>query len=89
MHVERIPDLTRLNRPLLVVGSLVQAVTYFGIGGMGTRPNPGDGTKIAITALFTLYYLGFVTGWAPIYHIITSEVPNSRTSTSHQLWSFH
>lgn len=32
-----------------------------------------------MTALFTVYYLGFVFGWAPIYHILTSEIPSSRT----------
>ncbi|KIW10501.1 hypothetical protein PV08_11465 [Exophiala spinifera] len=62
----------------LIIGSTVQCTTYFAIGGLGTVSNPGDGTKIAITALFTVYFLGFVFGWGPIYHILTSEIPSSR-----------
>ncbi|KAJ9638738.1 hypothetical protein H2204_004214 [Knufia peltigerae] len=62
----------------LIIGSTVQTTTYFAIGGLGTISNPGDGTKIAMTALFTVYYQGFVFGWAPIYHILTSEIPSSR-----------
>lgn len=70
-------DLTS-NRPLLVVGSLLQTVSYFAIAGMHTNSSSSASTKIATTALFTLYYVGFVIGWAPVYHIITSEIPNSR-----------
>lgn len=55
----------------------MQAASYFVIGGLGTEANPGKGAKVAITAMFTLFYLGFVFGWGPIYHIISAEVPSS------------
>ncbi|EXJ60157.1 hypothetical protein A1O7_04309 [Cladophialophora yegresii CBS 114405] len=66
------------RRPNLIIGSAIQSASYFAIGGLGTRSDPGKGTKIGITALFTVFYLAFVFGWAPIYHILTSEIPSSR-----------
>ncbi|KAJ9607528.1 hypothetical protein H2200_007606 [Cladophialophora chaetospira] len=66
------------RKPLLIIGSAVQSVTYFVIGGLGTISDPGKGAKIGITAMFTVYFLGFVFGWAPIYHILSSEIPSSR-----------
>lgn len=62
----------------MIIGSVVQSTTYFAIGGLGTISDPGKGAKIGITALFTVYFLGFVFGWAPIYHILASEIPSSR-----------
>lgn len=50
----------------------------FTMGGLGTISEPSKGVKIGITAMFSLNYYGFVFGWAPIYHIISAEIPNSR-----------
>ncbi len=52
----------------------------FAVGGLGTVSNPQEGVKTGITAMLTLFYLAFTWSWAPIYHIIGSEVPNSRKS---------
>lgn len=62
----------------MIIGSFTQMATYFVIGGLGTISDPSKGVKIGITAMFTIYFLGFVFGWAPIYHIISSEIPTSR-----------
>lgn len=65
-------------RPLLLIGSAVQSITMFVMGGLGTLDAPSKGIKIGITAMLSLNYYGFVFGWAPIYHIISGEIPNSR-----------
>jgi hypothetical protein len=48
------------------------------MGVIGTINEPSKEVKIAITAMLSLNYYGFVFGWAPIYHIISGEIPNSR-----------
>ncbi|KEF60542.1 uncharacterized protein A1O9_02103 [Exophiala aquamarina CBS 119918] len=66
------------RKPLLIIGSFVQTATMFIMGGLGTISEPSKGIKIGITAMLSLNYFGFVFGWAPIYHIISAEIPNSR-----------
>lgn len=50
----------------------------FVMGSLGTISEPNKGIKIGITAMLSLNYYAFVFGWAPIYHIISAEIPNSR-----------
>ncbi|OAP57385.1 hypothetical protein AYL99_08123 [Fonsecaea erecta] len=66
------------RKPPLIIGSIIQTTTFLAVGGLGTISDPSKGVKIGLTALFTVFYLGFVFGWGPIYHIISSEIPTSR-----------
>ncbi|OAL33785.1 hypothetical protein AYO20_06961 [Fonsecaea nubica] len=69
----------RIGRnPPLIIGSIIQTTTFLAIGGLGTISDPSKNVKVGLTALFTVYYLGFVFGWGPIYHILSSEIPTSR-----------
>ena len=48
------------------------------MGGLGTIAAPDRPVLVGISAMLTIFYSGFSFGWAPAYHIITSEIPNSR-----------
>jgi SP family sugar:H+ symporter-like MFS transporter len=52
------------------------------MGGLGTISSPRHSVLVGISAMLTIYYAGFSFGWAPAYHIITSEIPTSRTYRS-------
>ncbi|KIX03630.1 uncharacterized protein Z518_07183 [Rhinocladiella mackenziei CBS 650.93] len=66
------------RRPPLIAGSVLQSGSMLAMGGLGTNSTLTDSQAVGITALLTIFYGGFCLGWAPIYHILTAEIPNSR-----------
>ncbi|RVX65996.1 hypothetical protein B0A52_09922 [Exophiala mesophila] len=66
------------RRFILLTGSIVQASSFLTMGGLGTIAAPDRPVLVGISAMLTIFYSGFSFGWAPAYHIITSEIPNSR-----------
>lgn len=70
-------ELTVLVRPLLLFGGAVQAVSLLTMAGLGSKSH-SDTYKTGIIAMLTIFGFGFASGWAPVSHIITAEVPSSR-----------
>lgn len=70
--------LIHFYRPLLLIGSFLQASSMLVMGGLGTIPILTNPLKIAISSMLTVFYGGFCFGWAPIYHVLTAEIPTSR-----------
>jgi MFS transporter, SP family, sugar:H+ symporter len=67
------------RRPLLLTGCFMQAGAMLVIGGFGTMGQPlSYGYRAGLSAMVTIFYSGFCFGWATIYHVLTSEIPNSR-----------
>jgi MFS transporter, SP family, sugar:H+ symporter len=66
------------RRPILLTGSFLQAASMLIIGGFATMTVIPISYRAGMSAMLTIFYGGFCFGWAPIYHIITSEIPNSR-----------
>ena len=66
------------RRPILMTGSFLQLSAMFVIGGFGTIAVLSYPYRAGMSAMLTIFYGGFCFGWAPIYHIITSEIPNTR-----------
>lgn len=50
------------------------------MGGLGTVAVLSHSYKVGISAMLTVSYGSFCFGWAPIYHILTGEIPSSRES---------
>ncbi|CAI4220206.1 unnamed protein product [Parascedosporium putredinis] len=48
------------------------------MGGLGTTDEPSKSAKIGITALTTVFAVGFNFGLGPVSHVITAELPSSR-----------
>jgi hypothetical protein len=48
------------------------------MGGLGTTIDPSLAIRQAITAMVTLFGVGFQLGWAPLSHVIAAEIPTSR-----------
>ena len=66
------------RRPVLLTGSFLQSSSMLVIGGFGTIAVLSQSYRAGLSAMLTIFYGGFCFGWAPIYHILTSEIPNSR-----------
>ena len=48
------------------------------MGGLGTVSDPSMGIKNAITAMVTIFGVGFQLGWAPLSHVVAAEIPTTR-----------
>ena len=48
------------------------------MGGLGTALAPTLDVRKAITAMTTVFGVGFCLGWAPLSHVITAELPTNR-----------
>lgn len=66
------------RRPVLLTGSFMQSASMFVIGGLGTIAVMPHSYRVGLSAMLTVFYSGFCLGWASIYHVLTSEIPNSR-----------
>jgi MFS transporter, SP family, sugar:H+ symporter len=66
------------RRPILLTGSFLQAASMLIVGGFATMTVIPTSYRAGMSAMLTIFYGGFCFGWAPIYHILTSEIPNSR-----------
>lgn len=66
------------RRYVLLTGTFLQFSSMFVIGGFGTMTILTQSYRAGLSAMLTIFYAGFCFGWACIYHILASEIPNSR-----------
>jgi hypothetical protein len=64
---------------MLISGALLQGSSLLVMAGIGSQAVLSHSTRVGISALFTISYVGWCVGWGPISHIITSEIPTTRT----------
>lgn len=62
----------------MLAGAVVQTGALFAMGGLGTPRTPTQPEKKGITAMVTVFGLGYYFGWAPLSHVISAEVPTTR-----------
>lgn len=67
-----------LNRPLLIFSGAVQALSLYGMAGLGTLAVITDEMKTGVVALLCLFNFGFCAGWAPLSHTLSAEIPTAR-----------
>lgn len=69
----------RLGRkPLMLAGAVVQVGALMTMGGLGTVSNPSKAIASGITAMVTVFGVGFQLGWAPLSHVVAAEIPTNR-----------
>lgn len=66
------------RRPLLMLGSVLQVVWLFVMGGVGTVASPTTAQKQAIVAATALSSASLCFSWDPINYIVTTELPATR-----------
>ena len=66
------------RRPLLMIGSFLQVVWLFTMGGVGLIPEPSYAQKQVIVAATALSSASLCFSWDPLNYIVTTEVPASR-----------
>lgn len=66
------------RRYVLLTGTFLQFSSMFVIGAFGTKAALSQSYRAGLSAMLTIFYSGFCFGWACIYHILASEIPNSR-----------
>lgn len=64
--------------PLIFCGGLIQAMAHFTMGGLWTPKNMTNEMKAGVVAVMFVFDIGFFSGWAPVSHIISAEIPTSR-----------
>jgi SP family sugar:H+ symporter-like MFS transporter len=64
--------------PLMIAGAFLQCAALMTMGGLGTVTDPSLAIKAGITAMVTVFGAGFQLGWAPLSHVVASEVPTTR-----------
>lgn len=62
----------------MIMGAAIQMFALYIMGGLGTRENPSFPVRQAITAMVSLFGIGFTLGWAPLSHVVTAEIPTTR-----------
>lgn len=64
---------------MLFMGGFIQIASLFVMGGLGASSDkPPRPYKIGIISMLTIFGFGFASGWAPVSHILTAEVPSTR-----------
>ena len=66
------------RRPLLMIGSFLQVIWLFTMGGIGTISSPSLAQKHVIVGATALSSVSLCFSWDPINYIITTELPASR-----------
>lgn len=62
----------------MVAGAVVQTASLFTMAGLGTQSHPSLAIKTGITAMVTIFGVGFQLGWAPLSHVVAAEIPTTR-----------
>lgn len=62
----------------MTIGTVIQCIGLFMMGGLGTTTNPSPAINKAIVSTVTIFGVGFALGWAPLSHVVAAEIPNSR-----------
>ncbi|OQV11257.1 hypothetical protein CLAIMM_15118, partial [Cladophialophora immunda] len=65
------------RRVMLIGGALLQGSSLMVMAGIGSPATLSHSTRVGISALFTISYVGWCLGWGPISHIITAEIPTT------------
>lgn len=61
------------------MGGFIQIASLFVMGGLGaSSDSPPKPYKVGIISMLTVFGFGFASGWAPVSHILTAEVPSTR-----------
>ncbi|ROW08386.1 hypothetical protein VMCG_03098 [Cytospora schulzeri] len=68
--------------PLMFAGATIQTCGLFTMGALGTVSNPSMAVKEGITAMVTVFAVGFQLGWAPLSHVVAAEIPTTRLRDS-------
>ncbi|KAJ2984954.1 hypothetical protein NUW58_g5795 [Xylaria curta] len=67
------------RRNMIFFGSFFQLGSLFSMGGLGaSSANPPKSYKLGIVATLSVFSFGFSSGWAPVSHILTAEIPSNR-----------
>jgi hypothetical protein len=66
------------RRPLLMIGSFLQAIWLFTMGSTGTLESPSLAQKRVIVGATALSSASLCFSWDPVNYIITTELPASR-----------
>ncbi|OBT71175.1 hypothetical protein VF21_10093 [Pseudogymnoascus sp. 05NY08] len=66
------------RRPLLMFSGAVQAVSLYGMAGLDTPAVVTRQMKIGVVAFFCVFNFGFCSGWAPLSHTLSAEIPTAR-----------
>lgn len=63
---------------MLFMGGAIQIASLFTMGGLGaSSSNPPQSSKVGIIAMLSIFGFGFASGWAPVSHILTAEIPST------------
>lgn len=63
---------------MLFMGGAIQIASLFTMGGLGaSSSNPPQSYKVGIIAMLSIFGFGFASGWAPVSHILTAEIPST------------
>lgn len=66
------------RKPLMLAGAIVQFGALMTMGGLGTATDPSFAVMSGITAMVTVFGVGFQLGWAPLSHVVAAEIPTTR-----------
>ncbi|KAI1414454.1 general substrate transporter [Hypoxylon sp. FL1857] len=66
------------RRQMLFFGGAIQIVALYTMAGLGTPQKVTPGMQQGIIAMLSIFGFGFCSGWAPVSHILTAEIPSSR-----------
>ncbi|KAL2835596.1 general substrate transporter [Aspergillus pseudoustus] len=66
------------RRPILMIGSVLQIIWLFTMGGVGTIANPTMAQTQVIVAATALSSASLCFSWDPLNYIVTTELPASR-----------
>lgn len=66
------------RKPLMLAGAVVQLGALMTMGGLGTVSDPSLAIMSGITAMVTVFGVGFQLGWAPLSHVVAAEIPTTR-----------
>ena len=64
---------------MLFIGGAIQIASLFTMGGLGAgSDDPPSSYKVGVIAMLSIFGFGFASGWAPVSHILTAEIPSMR-----------
>lgn len=63
---------------MLFFGGAIQVAALYTMAGLGTPKEVTPGMQQGIIAMLAIFGFGFSSGWAPVSHILTAEIPSSR-----------
>lgn len=59
-----------------MIGGVIQLVALMAMGALGTVTPSTNAIKASIVAMMVIFAAGFSSGWAPIVHSLSAEIPS-------------